>query len=170
VLVALVVLDVTDESVRTWFSAHAFTTDAVVSLLVLIITVLNVDRVVNRRQQRERRQVTAAQAAIVARQAQRATDLVRAALGDGSQRDAASDELRTYMAMLLVSAPILIEAASARTFLESAQPLGGLLSHALAQGADTDRLTAAVQAVNAAARPLLASLDLAQRTAVDGDG
>jgi hypothetical protein len=55
-------------------------------------------------------------------------------------------------------------------FLESAQPLGGLLSHALAQGADTDRLTAAVQAVNAAARPLLASLDLAQRTAVDGDG
>ena len=43
---------------------HSLTTDAVVSVLVLLITVLNVDHIARRRQLRERERVTAAQAMI----------------------------------------------------------------------------------------------------------
>jgi hypothetical protein len=173
VLFVLVAFDLLDAGVRHWFTAHAFTADALVGVLVLLITVLNVDRVVRRRSVREREQVTAAQALIVGRQGQRATGLVRATLGDRTQRDAAADELRTYMGMLLVSAPILIDAPPARAFLEEAQRLGGLLSYALAHAEDRQdlgpRLDAAAQRVLDSARPLLSVLDRAQLRAVGDD-
>ena len=95
---------------------------------------------------------------------------------DPSQRASAVEELRTYLSMLLVSAPVLIDAAPARAFLESAQRLGGLLSSAVAHVDDASvpdqgpRLTVAAQALAAAARPLLARLDRQQLQAVDDAG
>jgi hypothetical protein len=177
-LVTLVVLDLADGAVNRWLAGHALTTSAIVSVLLLLITVLNVDRIARRRQARERAQVTAAQAAIVNLQAGRATDLVRAALDDRDQREPAADELRTYMTMLLISAPILIDTVPTRTFLECAQRLGGLLSIAL-QRADDDgdhvhdldgNLKRAADALSDAAQPLLKILDLAQLAAVDSGG
>jgi hypothetical protein len=175
--VALVVLDLADGAVSRWLSGHALTTSAIVSVLVLLITVLNVDRIARRRQARERAQVTAAQAAIVNLQAGRATDIVRAALDDRDQREPAADELRTYMTMLLISAPILIDTVPTRAFLESAQRLGGLLSIALQRADDGDHvhdldgnLKRAVDALSDAAQPLLKILNLAQLAAVDSGG
>jgi hypothetical protein len=141
---------------------------------VLLITVLNVDRVVTRRRVRERATVTAAQAVIVGRQAQRATQRVYAAFRDDGERDAAAEEVRTLMTMLLVSAPVLIDAPPARHFLERAQHLGGQLSYALAhpeQGGGAafgPRLRALADDLWQAAQPLLAELDLEQLAAVDG--
>ena len=169
-------LDVVDDTARHWFIDHPFTTAAIVSVLVLLITVLNVDRVVRRRQLRERSRVIAAQAAIVSRQGQRATDLARDALDDETQREAATDELRTYMTMLLITAPILIDAASARAFLEAAQRLAALVSIALQRAADgrahelDDTLDRAADAVAATATPLTSILNLDQLAAVDSGG
>jgi hypothetical protein len=171
------VLDVSDGAVSHWLAEHALFTSAIVSVLVLLITVLNVDRVARRRQVRDRSRVIAAQAVIVNRQGRRATALARAALDDADQREAASDELRTYMTMLLISAPVLIDAAAARTFLEAAQRLAWLLSVALQRAADghahdlDDKLDQAAGAVSDAAEPLVSILNLAQLTAIDsGDG
>jgi hypothetical protein len=177
VLIALVVLDVADPGVRRWFDTHAFTSDVVTSILVLLITVLIVDRVLAARRQRERGLVIAAQAAIISRQARRTLDLVREALTDPDRRETATDELRTHMAMLLVSAPVLMEAATARAFLESAQRLAALMSRALehdpARRSIGPRLDAGAQAMRDAVTPLLAKLDHEQLRAVesadDGD-
>ena len=173
VLIVLIVVDLVDAGVNRWFVDHAFLTSALVSVLVLLITVLNVDHVVHRRQLRARSQVTAAQAAILRSQAQRTADRVRDALGDAARRESAVDEMRTYMAMLLVSAPVLIDAPPARAFLENAQLLGGQLSWGLSHPARSatadfrDRLDSLVAKVDSSARPLLSCLDLAQLTAVD---
>jgi hypothetical protein len=145
-------------------------------VLVLLITVLNVDRVTRRRQLHDRSRVIAAQAVIVSRQGRRATELARAALDDEAQREAASDELRTYMTMLLISAPLLIDAAAARAFLEAAQRLAWLLSVALQRAADgrphelDDMFDQATEAVSATAEPLVAILNLAQLAAVSSGG
>jgi len=69
VLIGFGVLDLVDRSLREWFSARAFTTSAGSGILVLLITVLVVDRVNSRRQLRDRARVIAAQAAIVTNQA-----------------------------------------------------------------------------------------------------
>jgi hypothetical protein len=172
VLIALVVLDIADDGVRLWFDAHAFTTDALTSVLVLLITVLIVNRVVSVRQQEERLLVIAAQAAIISRQARRTVDLVKESLTNPDQREPASDELRTYMAMLLVSAPVLIEGSRARTFLESAQRLAGVMSIAMENDpkrgpAAASRLDAAATAMRNAVTPLLAALDRSQLRAVE---
>jgi hypothetical protein len=58
-------------------------------------------------------------------QAIRSSQAVSQALTDSGDRDAAGDEFRTYMMMLLVSAPVLIDAKASRNFLEQAQYLGG---------------------------------------------
>ena len=47
------------------------------------------------------------------------------AVASSRDRDAAGDEFRTYMMMLLVGAPVLIDATASRNFLEHAQALGG---------------------------------------------
>jgi hypothetical protein len=174
VLIGLVVIDIVDRGVRVWFETHAFTTDALTSVLVLLITVLIVNRIVSVRQQQDRVLVIAAQAAIISRQARRTSDLVKESLTSPGQRQPASDELRTYMAMLLVSAPVLIEGATARAFLESAQRLAGVMSIAMEnnpkRGAVGARLDAAVTAMRDAVTPLLAALDRSQLQAVESDG
>jgi hypothetical protein len=172
VLATLVVLDIVDRGVRVWFDTHAFTTDALTSVLVLLITVLIVNRIVSVRQQQDRLLVIAAQAAIISRQARRTADLVKESLTASDQRETASDELRTYMAMLLVSAPVLIEGVTARTFLESAQRLAGVMSIAMENdpkraAAAGGRLDVAATAMRDAVTPLLAALDRSQLRAVD---
>jgi hypothetical protein len=75
------------------------------------------------------------------------------------------------MAMLLVSAPVLIEGSTARAFLESAQRLAGMMSIAMEndprRGAVGARLDAAAKAMREAVTPLLAALDRSQLRAVD---
>ena len=173
VLVALVVVDIVDRGVRVWFNTHAFTTDALTSVLVLLITVLIVNRILSVRQQRERGLVIAAQAAIISRQARRTVDLVKESLTNPDQREPAADELRTYMAMLLVSAPVLIEGPTSRTFLESAQRLAAAMSIAMANDpkrqSGAHRLDVATDAMRDAVAPLLAALNRSQLRAVESD-
>ena len=180
VLAALVVLDLVDGSVSRWFDAHAFTASTISGLLLLLITVLVINRVAQIRQERDRALVTAAQAATIARQAQRSygalTDLLKPDR-DGD-RDNASDEVRTYMGMLMISAPVLIDARQSRDFLEQAQNFGALMYRALSETADGTALSAqldgrierAVDRVKATSQPLLDILSAAQRSAVADDG
>ena len=127
----LVILDITDAAMRRWWAGHALTTDTVSGLLVLLITLLVVDQVVRLRQINSRARAVAAQAAIIMTQAGRTLSAVTQAAAKGaddSDRDAASDEVRTYMMMLLVGAPVLIDAQMSRNFLEQAQAVGGLMA------------------------------------------
>jgi len=168
IAVALVVLDVVDHSVSRWFQDHGFTTSVLAGLLVLLQTVLIVDRVVSDRQLRDRSRAIAAQAAILLPQADRASKAVSAMLEGSGERDTATDEVRTYMMMLLISGPLLIDARPSRAFLEAAQQLAGEFAHALAVTAKkstaaedvTERLDRAVQALRAASAPVLQILDL----------
>jgi hypothetical protein len=176
-LVALVlaVLDLDDRSVRRWWGRHPFTTSIVSGILVLLVTVLIVNRVLSVRQLRDRSRAIAAQAAIVMSQAARATRAVVAGL-KGGDRDTASDELRTYMTMLLISAPLLIDASLSRTFLEEAQRLGAELARALAATRDSEptdelraQLDAAVARMRAVSQPLLDILKPQERLAVTAE-
>ena len=162
----LVVLDITDTGMRRWWAGHALTTDTVSGLLVLMITVLVVDQVVRYRQLSDRARAVGAQAVIVVGQAQRASRVITQAVSGSGDQDAASDEFRTYMMMLLVAAPVLIDAKVSRTFLEQAQTLGGEMAHALAlTGGKPDpkdsatRLDGAVKRLRVACDPLLQVLD-----------
>ncbi len=90
--------------------------------------------------------------------------------------DDAVDELRTYMMMLLVGAPVLIDAKAPRNFLEQAQAVGGIMAHALGVTASSSgpaapdaRLDDAVQRLRAASTPLLAVLDPETQAVVRGD-
>ena len=94
---ALVLLDVTDHGLRRWWAGHAMTTDTVSGLLVLLITVLVIDQVVRLRQIKNRARAVAAQAAIIASQATRTSRAVSEALAGSGDREAASDEFRTYI-------------------------------------------------------------------------
>jgi hypothetical protein len=178
VTAALVILDISDGSVRRWAGRDAFATSVLSGILVLLLTVLIVDRVNRVRQLRNRSRAIAAQAAIVINQAARTTHAVVAALGTGGDRDAASEELRTYMTMLLISAPVLIDASLSRTFLEEAQTLGGRLAIAMSQtrhSEPTDELRAsldgAVDRMRTASKPLLVILQPDERNAiVEGAG
>ncbi|MBV9091096.1 MAG: hypothetical protein JO044_14555 [Mycobacteriaceae bacterium] len=173
---ALVVLDLTDGVFRRWWSARAFTTDTLGGILVVLITVLVVNQVLRIRQQRDRSRATAAQAAIVMSQAVRATRAV-SALGDSGDRDAAADEVRTYMTMVLIAAPILIDARTPRAFLERAQHLGGELAQILGMptgrsrraAAPSTALDQALDKLRAAAAPLLALLSDEDRAAAGSD-
>ena len=144
---------------------------------MLLITLLVVDQVVRLRQINDRARAVAAQAAIVVNQAIRSSQAVSQALAGPGDRDAASDEFRTYMMMLLVGAPVLIEATVSRNFLEQAQSLGGEMARALAATARTPgqagypaaRLDDAVQRLRTASTPLLQVLDPETRLVVLGD-
>lgn len=194
--IALVLGDLLDQGVRRWWAIHTLTTSTVSGLLVLLITVLVADQLLSRRQARDRARAVAAQAAIVVAQAARAGKAVagvtadRADDTDQDARDAAADEVRTYMMMLLVAAPVLIENRVSRHFLEEAQHLGGVLAATLTSpgrpaaaptagastagaattGASTAGTTAAgagwddaVARLRAASIPLLRSLNPEQR-------
>jgi len=173
--VVLVILDSADVRLRRWWLGHALTTDTVAGLLVLLITVLVANQVVRRRQLRDRSRAVAAQAAIMMGQAARTSRALSAVLSGTGDRTAAFDEVRTYMIMLLVGAPVLIEGKVSRVFLEQAQRLGGEMARVLqATSADsrgpatlpTDRLDGAVAGLRAASAPLLRVLNPEERAAV----
>ena len=166
--VALVVLDLTDNVISGWWATHPFTNSTVTGLLVMAITVLVVNQVVNIRNVKNRAQATAAQAAIVMSQATRTTTAVVAALEGSGDRDAASDEARTYMSMLLVAAPVLIDADIPRQFLERAQDLGRELARTLTStsdqgstaGAPGTSVTSALDRLRATSTPLIQTFSL----------
>jgi hypothetical protein len=169
---ALIVLDLNDGAFRRWWSARAFTTDAIAGILVVLITALIVNQTLGIRRDRERFRTTAAQASMVLGQAIRITRAVLACTTSGD-RTAASDELRTYMIMLLIAAPILIESKIPRAILEDAQTLGGMLvqvQHSESQSsfkavASDAQLEEALRQLKITAAPLLAPLTAEERTA-----
>jgi hypothetical protein len=176
----LVILDTTNGAMRRWQDGHALTTSIVSGLLVLAITVLVVDQVVRLRQLTGRARAVAAQAAIIMTQAVRTSRSITQALAKGADataHDAAADEFRTYMMMLLVGAPVLIDEKKSRTFLEQAQAVGGLMALSLGVTARSSepasapdrRLDDAVQRLQAASAPLLQVLDPETQAAVRGD-
>ena len=177
---ALVILDITDVGMRRWWDVHALTTDTVSGLLVPLITLLVVDQVVSLRQINSRARAVAAQAAIIMTEAMRASQAVDQGTAKGAHpddRDAAADELRTYMMMLLVGAPVLIDVKVSRAFLEQAQLVAAEMAHAMGVRAKSPRpgtladarLDAAVQQLRAASTPLLQVLDPETQAAVRGD-
>ncbi len=174
IAVALVLGDLTDLQMRLWWQAHALTTDTVSGLLVLLITVLVVDQVVRIRQLQDRSLAVGAQSAIMMAQASRSAKAVSAAIGGSSDRGTALDEVRTYMVMLLVGAPLLIDGKVSRTFLEHAQYLGGELAYALSVTANStgnyspERLDKAVSQLKSASAPLLQALSSDERKAAVG--
>ncbi|HEX4008811.1 MAG TPA: hypothetical protein VHX62_02315 [Solirubrobacteraceae bacterium] len=170
------VLDFSDGSLRRWWDDHAFVTSLVCGILVLLVTVLVADRVVSARQLRDRSRAIAAQGAIVMSQAARATRAVIAAVDADGDRDTAADELRTYMTMLLISAPLLIDAVVSRAFLEQAQSLAAELARTMAARRDGKpldepraRLDGAVDRMRTASRPLLDILNPEERTVVTAE-
>ena len=178
IVVALVLaaLDILDDSVHRWWAEHALTTSLVGGLLVLLVTVLIADRVVTARQLRDRSRAIAAQAAIVMTQAARTVQAAKAMLEGSGDREAAGDELRSYGTMLLIAAPMLIDAPLSRTFLEEAQRLAGEVARALhaqrrgtAGETERTRLDDAVAGMRRASSPLLAILNPEQRVAVTED-
>ncbi len=171
----LVVLDVSDASVHRYWSRHSFTSSVVAGLLVLLLAVLIVDRVTRMRHLKNQSRAIPAQAAIIVAQAKRAAEAVTRSSSTEDARDEASDELRTYTQMLLTSAPVLIDAAAPRAFLETAQRVAAQLFRAFRAAGDgrLDQTNAplddAVAQLQGAAGPLLAALNHDQRTAVSSD-
>jgi hypothetical protein len=175
ITVALVAAELADAAQRRWWAARPLTTDTVAGLLVLLITVLVVNQLLNRRQAKQRGHAVAAQAAIMVAQAARAADAVSSVLKGSGDRDAASDSFRTYMMMLLVGAPVLIDDPIARHFLEQAQYLGGVMASTLgaidrapkSAAVPHDKLDDAVQQLQSASAPLLQLLNPAMRDSIE---
>jgi hypothetical protein len=177
---ALVIGEITDEAMRRWWSGHALTTDTVSGLLVLLITLLVVDQLVMLQQVNNRSRAVAAQATIILAQASRASREVSKAVTEGlapGNRDDAADEFRSYMNMLLVGAPVLIDEKVSRNFLEQAQALGGEMARVLAETGKASgsatvsmaRLDDAVRQLRDAATPLLAVLDPETQALIGGN-
>jgi hypothetical protein len=171
VVLALIALDLVDNDFNAWSNSHSFATDAVSTLLGLAVAALVIDRISARRRLHDQAQVMAAQGAMIAAQALRATEAVTSALDGSGERDAAGDELRTFMMMMLTGAPVLMDEPHTREFLETSQHLAAELARALGvtgSGAHPDdidqRLNDAATQVRAAAQPLLQTLDLDQQS------
>jgi hypothetical protein len=166
IAVGVVILDIADQSMRTFWAGHALTADTVAGLLVLALTVLIVNQVLIRRQISSRARAVAAQAGILLAQGRRAVTAVLAVRDGDGKRDSAADELRSYLLMLLVSAPVLIEDPVARRFLELAQRLAAEMAQVLSPSdlpsiigsRPAEGLDAAVESLRTAAAPLLAVL------------
>ncbi len=188
ITLTLVVGELTNAGQRRWWAAHPLTTDTVAGLLVLLVTVLVVNQLLNRRQARQRGHAVAAQAAIMVAQATRSAKAVSSVIDGSGDRGAASDGFRTYMLMLLIGAPVLIDDPVARRFLEQAQHLGGVMAGTLAvivrstagaavasdatggAAVPSDRLGDAMQQLQDAAAPLLLLLNPAMRDSIQGIG
>lgn len=177
VTLGLIAVDLTDAAARRWWAERAFATDVVAGILVLLITVLVVDQVVRVRQLKDRARATAAQAAILMAQATRAKQNVSAAMNRSGDRDAALDEVRTYMTILSISAPVLIDARVSRTFLEQAQRLAVELARGLGSGAKASgetstasdsRLEDSFERLRYASAPLLEMFTAEQQSAAGG--
>jgi hypothetical protein len=177
VVCVLVILDLTDAGLQRWWDAHALTTDTIAGLLVLMITVLVVDQVVRLRQGNSRARAVAIQVAIVRTQANIASRAVSQVLAGSSDRNMAYEEFRTYTMMLLSVAPVLIDAATSRNFLERAQDLDAAMAQALrvlATAPGQEKSSAAqlddtLQALKSASTPLLQNLTPEMLSAVRGD-
>jgi hypothetical protein len=178
VTVALIVGEITNAAQRRWWGSHSLTTDTVSGLLVLLITVLVVNQLISMRQDRQRSHAVAAQAAIVEAQAAESAGAVSSVIGGSGDRHAASEGYRTYMLMLLISAPVFIDDPVALRFLEKAQDLGGVMTGALelarssTDGAAVpgDRLEDAVQQLKSAAAPLVQLLSPGARDSIQRIG
>ena len=163
VTVALILGEITNAAQRSWWGSHSLTTDTVSGLLVLLITVLVVNQLLNLRQARQRSHAVAAQAAIVMAQAAQSARAISSVMEGSGNRHAAADADRTYMLMLLISAPVFIDDPVARRFLEQAQDFGGEMTRMLAQTHSStggsarpgDPLEDAMQQLQSAAAPLL---------------
>jgi hypothetical protein len=178
--VVAVALDLTDRSIRRFWILHSFTSSVVAGLLVLLLTVLVVDRVHRGRVLKNQSRAIGAQAAVIVAQAGRAADAIKRPSPTDDDREQASQELRTYLQMLLTSAPVLIDARASRAFLETAQKTAARLYDAQRATADDVRqdlnahVDDALERLHQAAAPLLAPLNLEQRAAAsdvgDADG
>ena len=174
ITVALVVLDLSDATINRYWSRHTFTSSVVAGVLVLLLTVLIVNRVARIRQLRNQSRAIGAQSAVILAQAMRARDALTSAKSE-DDRAQAEGELRTYAQMLLTSAPLLIDAKVPRTFLEAAQRVAGQLSRALRATGDEHReqaearLSDGIGQLRQDAAPLLAVLNPQQRSAVSSD-
>jgi hypothetical protein len=178
VTVALIVGEITNAAQRSWWGSHSLTTDTVSGLLVLLITVLIVNQLLNLRQDRQQRHAVAVQAAIVMAQAAELAKDVSSVTGGSGDRHAAAEADRTYALMLLISAPVFIDDPVARSFLEQAQDFGGQMTGTLAQAHSStqssaggaagpgDRLDEAMQQLQTAAAPLLQLLNPKVRKAI----
>ena len=167
----LVVLDITAGPVHRFWSRHAFTSNVLAGVCVLLLTVLIVDRVIRIRQLKNQSRAVGAPAALIVAQASRAADAVTRAGRSAEDRDEASGEVRTYTQMLLTSAPLLIEARDPRAFLEAAQHVAAELFRALhAEDEQLEptkaKLDHAVKQLDAAAAALLKALSSEQRAAI----
>src|ERR1700727_368018 len=92
VTAGLVVLDLSDGAVRRYWYYHSFSSSVLSGLLVLLLTVLVVDRVNRRRQLRNQSRAIGAQAAIIVAQANRAVDAVTKPSPSAEDHDAAGEE------------------------------------------------------------------------------
>jgi hypothetical protein len=178
ITVVLVVGELTDAGQRRWWAVHPLTTDTVAGLLVLLVTVLVVNQLLNRRQARQRGHAVAAQAAILVAEAVRSSGAVSSVINGSDDRAAASDGFRTYTMMLLIAAPVLMDDPVARHFLEQAQYLGGVMARALAitgrppDGAAVpgEVLDDAVRQLQSAAAPFLQLLSPGMRDSIQRIG
>jgi hypothetical protein len=178
ITLALVVGELADAGQRRWWAAHPLVTSTVSGLLVLLVTVLVVNQLLSRRQGRQRGHAVAAQAAVMVAQAARAAKAVSSVIDGSGDRGVASDGFRTYMMMLLVSAPVLIGDSVARRFLEQAQYFGAVMARTLAlmdrskggAAVPSDTLDDAVQQLQSAAAPLLQLLSPAVRDSIQSIG
>jgi hypothetical protein len=167
--------DLFDRSVRDYWSRHAFTSSVVSGVLVLLLTVLFVDQVNRLRRIKNQSRAVGAQAAVILAQAGRAADAIKRSVKSDEDRDEASQELRTYMQMLLTSTPVLIDASTSRNFLEVAQHTAGQFYREIRVTADDGhadvhkKVDSAVQELRQAAAPLLKPLNREQRSVVASD-
>jgi hypothetical protein len=167
VTLALIVGEITNAGQRRWWGSHSLTTDTVSGLLVLLITVLVVNQLLNMRQARQRSQAVAAQAAIVVAQAAQSARAILSVTGGSGDRSAAVDGFRTCTMMLLISAPVFIGNSVARRFLEQAQDLGAVMARTLelirrstdSAAVPSHGLDDAMQQLQSAAAPLLQALN-----------
>ena len=178
-VLAVVLMELLDKGVRRFWSAHPVTADTVAGVLVVAITVVVVDQVIRYRQIQGQSRAIGAHAAIMLIQARGAVDATIAVRDGNGDRAAAGDAVRTYLLVLLVGAPVLIQEPRARHFLEQAQvlaaELGAILSPAdvgaLPSSAFAGGLDVAIKQLREAAAPLLAALSADERSAVtDGTG
>jgi hypothetical protein len=166
VTLGLIVASLIDAGVRGWWNNNSLITDTVSGLLVLLITILIVNQLLNIREARQRSTAVAAQTAIMMAQAAQSAGTISSVAGGSGDRNAASDDFRSYTMMLLISAPVFIGDSAARRFLEQAQDLDGAMAHTLAlitkskSGAavPSDRLDNAMKRLQSAAAPLLQPL------------
>jgi hypothetical protein len=174
----LIVSSLDDAGVRHWWDNHSLTTDTVAGLLVLLITVLIVNQLLNRRQIRQRSLAVAAQTAIMVAQAAQSAGAISSVSGGSGDRSAASDGFRTYTMMLLISTPVFIEDQAAERFLEQAQHLGGVMVRTLAliskskgnAAVPGDGLDEAMKQLQIAAAPLLQPLSPKVRDSIQHIG